>query len=137
IECPSEIVDPGASIHEMRLFKSDAEVAIMRRAGAITHEAHIAAMRAALPGRYEYEVEAELLRVFRAHGSERPAYGSIVGSGANATILHYRKNDRRLEAGDLLLIDAGAEYGYYASDVTRTFPVSGKFTAEQRAVYEV
>jgi Xaa-Pro aminopeptidase len=136
IECPSEIVDPGMAIHEMRLRKSTDEVAIMRRAGAITREAHIAAMRAAQPGRYEYEVEAELLRTFRAHGAERPAYGSIVGSGPNATILHYRKNDRRLEAGDLLLIDAGAEYGYYASDVTRTFPVSGTFSREQRGVYE-
>jgi Xaa-Pro aminopeptidase len=137
VECPSEIVDPGVSIHEMRLRKSDAEVAIMKRASAITREAHLAAMRAATPGRYEYEVEAELLRTFRAHGSERPAYGSIVGSGPNATILHYRKNDRRLEANDLLLIDAGAEYGYYACDVTRTFPVSGKFTPEQRAIYEL
>lgn len=137
VEVPSEIVDPGVSLHEMRLRKEEAELALMRRAGAITREAHLAAMRAAKPGRFEYEVEAELLRTFRAHGSERPAYGSIVGSGPNATILHYRKNDRRLEEGDLLLIDAGAEYGYYASDVTRTFPVSGRFTPEQRAVYEV
>jgi Xaa-Pro aminopeptidase len=137
VECPSEIVDPGATVHEMRLRKSEGEIAVMRRAGEITREAHLAAMRAAKPGRFEYEVEAELLRTFRAHGSERPAYGSIVGSGPNATILHYRKNDRRLEDGDLLLIDAGAEYGYYASDVTRTFPVSGRFTPEQRAVYEL
>ena len=137
IECPSEIVDPGVTVHEMRLRKSADEVASMRRASEITREAHLAAMRVAQPGRFEYEVEAELLRTFRAHGAERPAYGSIVGSGPNATILHYRKNDRRLEANDLLLIDAGAEYGYYASDVTRTFPVSGKFTPEQRAVYEL
>lgn len=137
VECPSEIVDPGISVHEMRLRKTEAEIENMRRAGAITREAHLAAMNAALPGRYEYEVEAELLRVFRAHGSERPAYGSIVGSGPNATILHYRKNDRRLEEGDLLLIDAGAEYGYYASDVTRTFPVSGKFSPAQREIYEI
>jgi Xaa-Pro aminopeptidase len=136
-EYPSEIVDPGVLLHEMRLNKSDAEIATMRRAAAITREAHLAAMRAARPGRFEYEVEAELLRTFRAHGSERPAYGSIVGSGPNATILHYRKNDRQLEQGDLVLIDAGAEYGYYASDVTRTFPVSGRFSREQRAVYEV
>ena len=137
VECPSEIVDPGVSLHEMRLRKTEAEVDIMRRAGSITREAHLAAMRAARPGRYEYEVEAELLRVFRAHGSERPAYGSIVGSGPNATILHYRKNDRRLEEGDLLLIDAGAEFGYYASDVTRTFPVSGTFTQPQREIYQL
>jgi len=136
-EYPTEIVDPGVLLHEMRIRKSSDEVAIMRRAAAITRDAHVAAMRAATPGRYEYEVEAELLRTFRAHGSERSAYGSIVGSGPNATILHYRRNDRRLEAGDLLLIDAGAEFGYYASDVTRTFPVSGTFTPAQRALYEV
>jgi len=137
IEFPTEIVDPGVTLHEMRLRKSEEEIALMRRAGAITRDAHLAAMRAARPGRYEYEVEAELMRVFRAQGAERPAYGSIVGSGPNSTILHYRKNDRRLEEGDLLLIDAGAEYGFYASDVTRTFPVSGTFTPEQKAVYQL
>ena len=137
IECPSEIVDPGVNLHEMRLRKSAPEIAIMRKASAITRDAHIAAMRVALPGRHEYEVEAELMRVFRAGGSERSAYGSIVGSGPNATILHYRKNDRRLEPGDLLLIDAGAEYGLYASDVTRTFPVSGTFTPAQREIYQL
>jgi Xaa-Pro aminopeptidase len=136
-EYPSEIVDPGVLLHEMRLKKGQDEIDVMRRAAVITREAHLAAMRAARPGRFEYEVEAELLRTFRAHGSERPAYGSIVGAGPNATILHYRKNDRRLEEGDLLLIDAGAEFGYYASDVTRTFPVSGTFSPPQRAVYEL
>jgi len=136
-EYPTEIVDPAASLHELRLKKSPDEIALMRRAAAITREAHIAAMAVAKPGRHEYEVEAEILRVFRAHGSERPAYGSIVGSGPNATILHHRKNDRRMQDGELLLIDAGAEYGYYASDVTRTFPVNGKFSAAQRAIYEL
>jgi len=136
-EYPSEIVDPGVLLHEMRLKKGQDEIDVMRRAAVITREAHLAAMRAARPGRFEYEVEAELLRTFRAHGSERPAYGSIVGAGPNATILHYRKNDRRLEEGDLLLIDAGAEFGYYASDVTRTFPVSGTFSPPQRAVYDL
>ncbi len=133
----SEIVDPAASLHEQRLAKTDSEVGLMRRASAITRDAHVAAMNVAKPGRFEYEVEAEILRVFRTNGSERPAYGSIVGSGPNATILHYRKNDRRMEEGDLLLIDAGAEYGYYASDVTRTFPVNGKFSPAQRLVYEL
>lgn len=137
VECPSEIVDPGVVLHEMRLRKTDADLSSMRRACAITRDAHVAAMRAARPGRYEFEVEAELLRIFRTQGSERPAYGSIVGSGPNATILHYRKNNRRMEDGDLLLIDAGAEYGYYASDVTRTFPVNGRFSDAQREVYEV
>ncbi|MFM2418274.1 MAG: hypothetical protein RL385_2997, partial [Pseudomonadota bacterium] len=136
-EYPTEIIDPGVIVHERRMHKSAVERATMRRAAEITRDAHIAAMQVARPGRFEYEVEAEILRVFRAGGAERPAYGSIVGSGPNATILHYRKNDRRLGDNELLLIDAGAEYGYYASDVTRTFPVSGKFTSPQRAVYEL
>jgi Xaa-Pro aminopeptidase len=109
----------------------------MEQAIDITREAHVAAMAAARPGMYEYEVEAILRGIFRRHGSERPAYTPIVGSGENATVLHYRKNDRRMEAGDLLLIDAGAEYGYYAADVTRTFPVGGKFTEPQRTIYEL
>lgn len=137
VTAPSEIVDVARDVHEMRLHKTPAELDAMSRACAITREAHLQAMHVARPGRFEYEVEAEILRVYRAHGAERPAYGSIVGSGPNATILHYRKNDRRLEAGDLLLIDAGAEHGYYASDVTRTFPVSGQFSPAQRAIYDV
>lgn len=134
---PTEIVDPARNLHEQRLVKDAHEIAIMRRAAEITRDAHLAAMRVARPGAYEYEVEAEILRVFRARGSERPAYGCIVGSGPNATILHYRKNDRRMNDGELLLIDAGCELEYYASDVTRTFPVDGRFTAEQRAIYDV
>lgn len=137
VAAPREIVDPSVVVHEMRLRKSAAEIDVMCEAAAITAEAHAAAMQLARPGRYEYEVEAEILRVFRARGAERPAYGSIVGSGPNATILHYRRNDRRMSAGDLLLIDAGAEYGYYACDVTRTFPISGSFSPEQRALYQV
>jgi Xaa-Pro aminopeptidase len=134
---PREIVDPSVIVHEMRLRKSAAEIEVMRKAAAITAEAHAAAMQLARPGRYEYEVEAEILRVFRARGAERPAYGSIVGSGRNATILHHRRNDRLMHEGELLLIDAGAEYGYYACDVTRTFPVSGRFSDAQRAIYQV
>ena len=125
---PTEIVDPGAILHEMRLRKSPVEVETMRAAARITREAHERAMARARPGMREYEVEALLLDTFRRHGSERPAYGSIVGSGPNACVLHYRKNDRRIEPGDLLLIDAGCEYGYYASDVTRTFPVGRAFS---------
>ena len=109
----------------------------MRRAAAITRDGHLSAMQVAKPGRYEYEVEAALRQVFRQNGSERPAYPPIVGSGPNATVLHYRQNDRKIEAGDLLLVDAGCEYGYYASDVTRTFPVSGKFSAPQEAIYRI
>jgi Xaa-Pro aminopeptidase len=137
VSAPREIVDPSVVVHEMRLRKSAVEIDVMCKAAAITAEAHAAAMQLARPGRFEYEVEAEILRVFRARGAERPAYGSIVGSGPNATILHHRRNDRRMQEGDLLLIDAGAEYGYYACDVTRTFPVSGSFSPEQRALYQI
>lgn len=137
ITAPREIVDPNPIVHEMRLRKSPAEIETMLRAAEITAEAHARAMQVAGPGRYEYEVEAELLRVFRTHGAERPAYGSIVGSGPNATILHHRRNNRLMEAGDLLLIDAGAEFDYYACDVTRTFPISGQFTEQQRAIYDL
>ena len=137
VTAPLEIVDPGVVLHEMRLRKSPVEVETMRSAARITREAHELAMRRARPGMLEYEVEALLLDTFRRHGSERPAYGSIVGSGPNACVLHYRKNDRRIEEGDLLLIDAGCEYGYYASDVTRTFAVGRAFSREQQAIYEL
>jgi Xaa-Pro aminopeptidase len=133
---PTSIVDLTTTVHAMRLLKSPLEVDTMRRAAEASREAHAAAMRVAKPGAFEFEVEAEMIRCFRRHGGERPAYEPIVGSGPNATILHYRKNDRRLEEGDLLLIDAGAEIDYYASDVTRTFPVSGTFSAPQRRVYD-
>jgi Xaa-Pro aminopeptidase len=137
VVAPTEIVDPGDILHEMRLRKSPVEVEMMTAAARITREAHQLAMRSARPGMYEYEIEAQLLDTFRRRGSERPAYGSIVGSGPNACVLHHRKNDRRIDAGDLLLIDAGCEYGYYASDVTRTFPVGRDFSREQQAIYEL
>jgi Xaa-Pro aminopeptidase len=137
ISWPVEIVDPGTIIHEMRLFKSKDDLDAMRKAADITAEAHLRAMASTKPGMNEFEVEALLLETFRAHGSERPAYGSIVGSGANATILHYRQNNKKMQEGELLLIDAGCEYDYYASDVTRTFPVAGKFSKEQQAIYEL
>ena len=137
ISWPTQIVDPASMLHEMRLFKSKEELSLMQQAASITRDGHLAAMQMAEPGRYEYEIEAALRQVFRKNGSERPAYAPIVGSGPNATILHYRQNDRRIEPGDLLLIDAGCEYGYYASDVTRTFPVNGKFSAPQEAVYRI
>jgi Xaa-Pro aminopeptidase len=137
VSAPEAIIDPSAHLHEMRLRKSEAEVTTMRQAGAITREAHLRAMQMTRPGVHEYEIDAELLHVFRKRGSERAAYESIVGSGPNATILHYRAGNRAVGAGELVLIDAGCEYDYYASDVTRTFPASGAFSAEQRAVYEV
>lgn len=134
---PTEIVDPAVVLHEARLFKSELELSYMRRAAEITAEAHRAAMAACRPGMYEYEIEALLLHTFRKAGSRRVAYPCIVGSGANATILHYRENNRCMQEGDLLLIDAGAEWNYYAADVTRTFPVSGRFSAPQRALYTI
>jgi len=137
ISWPVEIVDPGTILHEMRLFKSSEDLDTMRRAATITAEAHLKAMNVTQAGMHEFQIEALILETFRAHGSERPAYGSIVGSGANATILHYRQNNKKMEDGELLLIDAGCEYEYYASDVTRTFPVSGKFNKEQQAIYEL
>lgn len=132
-----ELVDPRIALHEMRLFKSDAEIALMQHAADISREAHGAAARLTHPGRFEYELEAELGRVFRARGGSGPAYGSIVGGGKNATILHYIRNDQELQAGDVVLIDAGVEYQSYASDVTRTYPVGGRFEAAHKDVYEL
>jgi len=137
VNAPETIIDSAVHLHEMRLRKSGDEIATMRRAAAITRDAHLRAMQLARPGMHEYEIDAELLHVFRKHGSERAAYESIVGSGPNATILHYRAGNRVFNDGELLLIDAGCEYDYYASDVTRTFPVNGIFSAEQRAIYEI
>jgi len=134
---PVRVEDPGPIIHELRLRRSPAELARQRRACQISRDAHAEAMRFARPGMYEYQVQAAVEFVFRSEGSPRDAYPSIVASGANACILHYVENQRRMEDGDLLLIDAGCEYGYHASDITRTFPVNGRFTAPQRAVYEV
>ena len=136
-QVPTELVDPSQNLHEQRLFKSEAELDHMRRAAAITAEAHLAAMREAEPGRGEREIEALLSYTFRRNGGTGAAYESIVAGGENACILHYTDNDATLAAGELLLIDAGAEWSYYASDVTRTFPVSGTFSDDQRALYEV
>ena len=135
--CPTSIVDSATVVHESRLKKSELEIRAMQRAVDITRDAHVQAMAHASPGMFEYEVEAILRGVFRRFGSERPAYSPIVGSGPNATVLHYHRNDRRMQEGDLLLIDAGCEFDYYASDVTRTFPVSGRFTPAQRAIYQL
>jgi Xaa-Pro aminopeptidase len=134
---PIRVEDPGPILHAMRLHRSPAELAAHRRACEISAEAHAEAMRYARPGLYEYQVQAALEFVSRIHGSPRDGYPSIVASGPNACILHYQENRRRMENGDLLLIDAGCEYGYYTADVTRTFPVNSRFTAPQRAVYEL
>ena len=127
VEPPSALVDPRQVLHEMRLFKEPAELELMRRAAAITAEAHHDAARLARAGRFEYELEAALEYAFRRLGGRGPAYGTIVGSGANATVLHYVENSKKLEGGELVLIDAGCELEGYASDVTRTYPVGGRF----------
>jgi Xaa-Pro aminopeptidase len=132
-----ELIDPRRLIHEMRLLKSADEIRIMQRAADITLEAHRRAARLAQPERFEYELEAELGHVFRSRGGSGPAYGTIVGGGVNATILHYIRNDQPLRAGDVVLIDAGVELEGYASDVTRTYPVGGRFEPAARDLYEV
>jgi Xaa-Pro aminopeptidase len=134
---PTELVDADTIVHELRRIKETGEVALLERAIAISAEAHRAAMAAARPGLFEFEVEAILRSVFQKGGSERVAYEPIVGSGDNATVLHYVHNRRRMDDGDLLLIDAGCEYGYYAADITRTFPVNGRFSEPQREIYEL
>lgn len=132
---PTTLEDPGPILHELRLRRSPAELARHRRACAISRDAHVEAMRYARPGLYEYQVQAALEFVFRGSGSPRNGYPSIVASGPNACILHYAENTRRMEDGDLLLIDAGCEYGYHSADITRTFPVNGRFSAPQLAIY--
>ena len=132
---PAAIRDVRAELDAMRLVKDDAEIALMRRAGEISAAAHARAMRFARPGRYEYEVEAELLHEFRRQGCQAPAYNSIVAGGGNACVLHYISNNACLKDGELLLIDAGGEYAGYAADITRTFPVSGRFSGPQRDIY--
>ena len=124
-------------LHEMRLFKSEEEIRLMEEAARISAEGHRRIMQYCRPGIYEYELEAELLHTFLHHGSRAAAYGSIVGAGANACVLHYISNDARVEDGDLVLVDAGCEYRYYAADITRTFPANGRFSAEQREIYQI
>jgi len=134
---PSEFVALDHLLHDLRLYKSAAEVKVMQAAAEISARAHVRAMQAARPGLFEYHLEAELDYEFRKGGAKMPAYGSIVASGRNACILHYRENDQLLKDGDLVLIDAGCEIDCYASDITRTFPVNGRFSAEQKAIYEL
>ena len=131
------LVDPASILHEMRLYKSAEELDLMRKAVAASAGAHAAAMRAARDGTFEYELEALLEYHFRSAGGSGTAYPSIVASGANATILHYVQNDRRMRDGDLVLIDAGAEFDGYCSDVTRTFPVGSSYSPPQRRIYEI
>lgn len=137
VHAPGEFVDLEHILHEMRLYKDAEEIKLMRRSAKISAQAHRRAMEQCRPGMYEYELEAELLYEFTRNGSRYPAYPPIVGGGANGCILHYTENADVLRDGDLVLIDAGSEIDGYAADVTRTFPVNGRFSGEQRALYEV
>ncbi len=134
---PSEFLVLDHLLHELRLIKSANEVKLMEQAAKISAEGHKRAMAYCKPGIKEYELEAELLHAFTRNGSRAPAYSSIVAAGDNACILHYSENNAEVKEGDLILIDAGCEYEHYASDITRTFPASGKFTTEQKAIYEL
>ncbi|GGO87738.1 Xaa-Pro aminopeptidase [Marinobacterium nitratireducens] len=136
-KAPTELVLLDQWLHEMRLFKSDNEIELMRAAGDISARAHVRAMQQCRPGMTEYQLEAEISHHFAIHGCRQPAYASIVGGGANACVLHYTENRDELRAGDLVLIDAGCELDYYAGDITRTFPVDGRFSPEQKALYEL
>lgn len=136
VHTPQEFVALDHLLHDMRLYKSRGELSAMRKSAKVAVEAHKRAMRITRPGMYEYEVEAEFRHEFR-YNDAWVSYSPIVGGGANACILHYVENNAELKDGDLLLIDAGCEFDYYASDITRTFPINGRFTSEQRAVYEI
>jgi Xaa-Pro aminopeptidase len=137
VSAPQKIHDIRAPLDEMRVLKDTHELALMRRAADISAKAHERAMRATKAGRMEYEIEAELLYEFRRHGAQYPAYWPIVAGGANACVLHYSENSASLEDGGLLLVDAGCELDGYASDITRTWPISGKFSAAQKDIYEL
>lgn len=137
IHPPQTIIDPATIIHELRVIKSPEELEIMQTAADIAAEAHCEAMKAVRPGMREFEVEALIEQIFRRRGAAGPAYTSIVGAGPNATVLHYINNDGELRDGELLLVDAGAEYKGYASDITRTFPINGRYSKAQREIYDL
>ena len=137
VTAPDQIRDVRAAVNDMRLFKDEHEIAVMRRAAQISSAAHARAMSFAAPGMREYQVEAELMHEFLKNGARAAAYGSIVAAGANACVLHYRENSAELRKGDLMLIDAGCELDSYASDITRTFPIAGRFSPVQKDVYEL
>jgi Xaa-Pro aminopeptidase len=134
---PSTVVDAREVLHEMRVVKDADEIALIRRATEISARGHVLAMKTAAPGRYEFEVQQALDGYCYANGARRMAYPSIVASGPNSVFLHWDRNDRRIESGDVVLNDSGTEYGYYTTDITRTYPASGRFSAEQRKIYEI
>ncbi|STQ43069.1 Xaa-Pro aminopeptidase [Ewingella americana] len=137
LSAPDTVIDWRPIVHEMRLFKSPEEIAVMRRAGEITALAHTRAMEKCRAGLFEYHLEGEIHHEFNRHGARFPSYNTIVGSGENGCILHYTENESQLRDGDLVLIDAGCEFQGYAGDITRTFPVSGKFSKAQREIYDI
>ena len=134
---PGEFVDVDHLLSEMRLIKTAAELKLMRKAGEISARAHCRAMKVAKPGIFEYQLQAEIEHEFIHSGASAPAYTSIVGGGANGCILHYVENRKKINNGDLVLIDAGCEFENYAADITRTFPINGKFSPEQAAIYDI
>ncbi|MBK4785767.1 MAG: Xaa-Pro aminopeptidase [Pantoea sp. Pent] len=137
LSAPATLTDWRPWVHEMRLFKSEDEIAILRRAGKISALAHTRAMQACRPGMFEYQLEGEIHHEFTRHGARFPSYNTIVGSGENGCILHYTENESEMRDGDLVLIDAGCEFHGYAGDITRTFPVNGKFSQPQREIYDI
>lgn len=137
LKAPATLTDWRPIVHEMRLFKSAEEIEVLRRAGEISALAHTRAMQVCRPGMFEYQLEGEIQHEFNRHGARFPSYNTIVGAGENGCILHYTENESEMRAGDLVLIDAGCEYKGYAGDITRTFPVSGKFTPAQREIYDI
>lgn len=137
VSAPLELVSLEHILHEMRLFKSEAEIKLMRKAAEISAEAHIKAMQKCRPGLYEYQIESEIIYHFLQQGLRAVAYPSIVAAGKNACVLHYTENSSKLSDGDLLLIDAGAECDHYAADITRTFPISGRFSEPQKQLYQL
>lgn len=137
LTAPATLTDWRPWVHEMRLFKSEEEIAVLRRAGEITALAHTRAMEKCRPGMFEYQLEGEILHEFNRHGARFPSYNTIVGGGENGCILHYTENESPLQDGELVLIDAGCEYQGYAGDITRTFPINGKFTPAQREIYDI
>ncbi|AMO47262.1 Xaa-Pro aminopeptidase [Kosakonia oryzendophytica] len=137
LKAPATLTDWRPIVHEMRLFKSAEEIEVMRRAGEISALAHTRAMQVCRPGMFEYQLEGEIHHEFNRHGARFPSYNTIVGSGVNGCILHYTENESQMRDGDLVLIDAGCEYMGYAGDITRTFPVNGKFSPAQREIYDI
>lgn len=137
LTAPASITDWRPFVHEMRLFKSPEEIDILRRAGEISALAHTRAMQSCRPGMFEYQLEGEILHEFNRHGARFASYNTIVGGGENGCILHYTENESELRDGELVLIDAGCEYQGYAGDITRTFPINGKFTPAQREIYDI